>query len=233
MAFARWCIGFGALALVSFAACKTEEVAPATDAGVVDADVPEVAPPDAEVADAATTCPGPTPSTYPWKKPVAADLSACTEQDLAKLAKAISEKKIKTESDIATALGTSCASCAVGKLADPEWRAIVGDHAGYIGNVGGCVVRLGASETCGQATDALSTCLIVGCAGCTNRKEQDVCADALTSVDGACAKSLTTMRASCSAPIVSAAFSATGTCQSFVETVRLFCGPRPSDGGTD
>ena len=54
-------------------------------------------------------------------------------------------------------------------------------------NVGGCVVRLGATEACGKAIDQVSTCLIVGCAGCTTRKEQDACGDALTTVDGACA----------------------------------------------
>lgn len=230
-----WAIGLGtAITTWVVVSCTTEEASAPLDAGTLVVASRDSAP-EAEVLEAGGTCPGATPTSYPWKSPVTAEASACSELDLAKLKSAIAEKKLTSESDIGAALGPACAACAIGRLDDPKWRAIVGGHQGYIGNVGGCVVRLGASETCGQSVDALSTCLIVGCKSCTNRKEQDTCADALTTVDGACAKSLSTMRASCSASIVSAAFSATGTCQSFVDTIRLFCGPSPDlgDASTD
>jgi len=138
-----------------------------------------------------------------------------------------------TEGDIAAALGPTCAACAIGHVGDPTWRAIVGGHEGYIGNVGGCVVRLGATEACGKAIDQVSTCLIVGCAGCTTRKEQDACGDALTTVDGACVEPFKAMRGACSALVISGAFASNGACQSFVETVRLFCGRPATDGGVD
>lgn len=225
-------VGLAAVVLLGAAnACSTAGVAvpPEADAATIDAPLPE----PVDAAEAGSLCPGPTPASYPWKPPVAADPSACSEGDLAALAAAVAAKKGLTPADMASALGPTCAACAIGALDDPAWRAILPGHAGYVGNVGGCVVRLGANETCGRATDELSTCLIVGCAGCTTRKSQDVCADALTAVDGACAGYLKTMRASCPAALMSEAFTSTGTCQSFVATVRLFCGRPASDAGGD
>lgn len=216
------------------ASCSSDPapIAATGDASVADAsgDAEPLATGDAE---AGPGCPGATPSSYPWQSPVPMDASACTEADLQKLAAAVAAKSISNERDIANALGARCSACAVGRVSDDTWRAIVGGHLGYIGNVGGCVVRLGATEVCGKATDALSTCLILGCAGCKTRKEEDACADVLTGVDGSCAAHLKSMRAECSARIISAAFSSTGPCQSFVETVRLFCGPAPADAGAD
>ena len=222
--------------LLGIAACKSDPVAStpidvAADAG---ADVAAEDAATAEDAEAPAVCPGPTPTSYPWKSPRAADLSACDDADLQKLGAAIATKSGLTETEITSALGKGCGACAVGKVGDETWRAVVSGHAGYIGNVGGCVVRLGATEACGRATDEVSTCLIVGCAGCTSRKEQDACSDALTTVDGPCAPALKTLRTACSAKIITAAFSNTGACQSFVETIRLFCGPPPAaDAGTD
>lgn len=223
----------GCLTLV-VASCTSDPapapIAATADASAGDAETDGAASGDAE---AGPGCPGSTPATYPWQSPAPVDASACSEADLQKLAAAVAAKSISSERDIANALGARCSACAVGRVSDDAWRAIVGGHLGYIGNVGGCVVRLGASDVCGRMTDALSTCLIVGCSGCKTRKEEDACADVLTGVDGACAGYLKSMRAECSARIVSAAFSSTGPCQSFVETVRLFCGPAPADAGTD
>jgi hypothetical protein len=176
-------------------------------------------------------CPGETPATYAWQAPVAAQLTACTEGDLSKLASAIAQKALVTEDDIGAALGPSCAACAVGHVSDDRWRAVVGGHEGYIGNVGGCAILLGANEICGTAIDRLSTCLIAGCDGCADRKAQDACADQLTTVDGACAPALATMRKQCPAKTLVSAFDTNGVCQSFVATIRLFCGPRAQDGG--
>ncbi|MDB5221029.1 MAG: hypothetical protein JWO86_8956 [Myxococcaceae bacterium] len=176
-------------------------------------------------------CPGQTPATYAWQPPVAAQLTACAEGDLSKLATAIAQKSLVTDGDIAVALGPSCAACAIGRVSDDHWRAVVAGHEGYIGNVGGCAMLLGANETCGTAIDRLSTCLIAGCDGCADRKAQDACADQLTTVDGPCAPALTTMRKQCPAAALVSAFDTNGVCQSFVQTIRLFCGPRAQDGG--
>jgi hypothetical protein len=176
-------------------------------------------------------CPGEAPATYPWQPPVAQQTAACTEADLAKLARAIDQKSLVEESDIAGALGPACAACAIGRVSDATWRAVVAGHEGYIGNVGGCAMHLGANETCGKSIDRLSTCLITGCDGCTDRKAQDLCADALTTVDGPCAPALTTVRKQCPAKALASAFDSDGVCQSFVLTIRLFCGPPAGDGG--
>ncbi len=218
-------------ASLAIASCRSDpDAAASLDAGPVpDADLADAA----LEADAGRACPGPAPASYAWSPPVAADPSACSAGDLDRLTAAIASKKGVTEGDIATALGASCAACAIGHVGDPTWRAIVGGHEGYIGNVGGCVVRLGATEACGKAIDQVSTCLIVGCAGCTTRKEQDACGDALTTVDGACAAPFKAMRGACSALVISGAFASNGACQSFVETVRLFCGRPATDGGVD
>lgn len=176
-------------------------------------------------------CPGETPPVYAWQPPVARQTSACTEADLTKLASAIAATSLVTESDISAALGPSCAACAVGSVSDAKWHAVVGGHEGYIGNVGGCAMLLGANETCGKAIDRLSTCLIAGCDGCTDRKTQDLCADMLTTVDGACAPALSTTRKQCPAASLASAFDTNGACQSFVGTIRLFCGPPAQDGG--
>ena len=177
-------------------------------------------------------CPGETPPVYAWQPPVAKQPAACTEADLTKLASAIAAKSLVTESDIRAALGPSCAACAVGKISDAKWHAVVGGHEAYIGNVGGCAILLGANETCGKAIDQLSTCLIAGCDGCADRKAaQDLCADTLTTVDGACAPALSTTRKQCPAATLASAFDTNGACQSFVLTIRLFCGPPAQDGG--
>jgi hypothetical protein len=176
-------------------------------------------------------CPGETPVAYAWQPPVAKQTSACTESDLTKLSKAIAAKSLVTDGDISAALGPSCAECAVGRVSDQTWHAVVAGHEGYIGNVGGCAMLLGANETCGKAIDRLSTCLIAGCDGCTDRKAQDACADMLTTVDGACAPALSTMRKQCPAAALASAFDTNGVCQSFVDTIRLFCGPPAQDGG--
>lgn len=218
-----------AASLVVIAACRSE-TASAPVAADADASVPEE---DASADASAAACPGPTPRSYPWAPPQP-QADVCTDTDLDALASAIATKSLVGIDDIRSALGPACAACAVGSVSDPVWRAILDGHAGYIGNAGGCVVHLGATEACGQATDALSTCLIVGCEGCTTRKEQDTCADQLTAVDGACAASLKKLRSSCTSGAIKNAFDSNGTCQSFVETIRLFCGPRPpQDAGTD
>jgi hypothetical protein len=186
---------------------------------------------DADDAGRAKGCPGEAPVTYAWQPPAAPQDSACDEADLAKLARAIAQASVVSAGDIADALGPSCAACALGRVSDTTWRAVVVGHEGYIGNVGGCAVHLGANETCGKAVDTLSTCLILGCDGCTDRKAQDACSDQLTTVDGACAPALTTMRKQCPAAALVSAFDSNGVCQSFVETIRLFCGPRAQDAG--
>jgi hypothetical protein len=190
------------------------------DAGEGDALVPRV-----------KGCPGETPAVYAWQPPVPKQTTACSEADLTSLARAIAQKSLVDESDIGKALGPSCAACAVGRVTDTTWRAVVAGHDGYIGNVGGCAVHLGSNETCGKAIDRLSTCLIVGCEGCTDRKAQDECADRLTTVDGACAPALITVRKQCPAAALVSAFDTNGVCQSFVDTIRLFCGPPAQDGG--
>lgn len=176
-------------------------------------------------------CPGETPAVYAWQPPATQQDKACTEADLTKLARAISQQSLVQESDIAGALGPSCAACAMSRVSDAKWKAVVAGHDGYIGNVGGCAILLGANETCGKAIDVVSTCLITGCDGCADRKAQDMCSDKLTTVDGPCAPALTTMRKQCPAKTLVSAFDTNGVCQSFVETIRLFCGPRDQDGG--
>jgi hypothetical protein len=176
-------------------------------------------------------CPGDTPAVYAWQPPVPKQTTACTEPDLMKLATAIAQKSLVGSHDIEAALGPACATCAIGRVSDMTWRAVIAGHDGYIGNVGGCAMLLGANETCGKAIDRLSTCLIIGCEGCADRKAQDACADTLTTVDGACASALTTMRKQCPAAALVSAFDANGVCQSFVQTIRLFCGPPSQDGG--
>jgi hypothetical protein len=176
-------------------------------------------------------CPGETPATYAWQPPVARQTTACTEADLGKLASAVAQKALVTERDIGAALGPACAACAIGRVTDATWRAVVSGHDGYIGNVGGCAILLGSNETCGKAIDRLSTCLITGCDGCADRKAQDACADQLTTVDGACAPALVTVRKECPAKTLVSAFDTNGVCQSFVQTIRLFCGPPVQDGG--
>jgi len=220
------------LVVALLVACS-ESTVPATPVVTPDADVDAgVEPEDAAVVPIRVKgCPGEAPSAYAWQPPVAKETAACTEADLSKLSRAIADKALVVESDITAALGASCAACAVGRVDDPTWRAVVAGHDGYIGNVGGCAVRLGANETCGKAIDKLSTCLIVGCDGCVDRKGQDSCSDQLTTVDGACAPALTTMRKQCPAKTLAAAFDTNGVCQSFVETIRLFCGPPAQDGG--
>jgi hypothetical protein len=188
-------------------------------------------PADAAEAGRVKGCPGEAPAVYAWQPPVAKQTSACTEADLTKLAAAISAKSLVTDSDISAALGPSCAECAVGRVSDTKWHAVVAGHEGYIGNVGGCAMLLGSNETCGKAIDRLSTCLIAGCDGCADRKAQDACADMLTTVDGACAPALSTMRKQCPAATLASAFDTNGVCQSFVDTIRLFCGPPAQDGG--
>lgn len=215
-------IAFLFFGLVALGACRSEEqtasVAPPPD----DASI-EAAPADA-APERALGCPGETPTTYAWAPPVPKEPNACTDDDLRRLANVTATNPSPTDTDIAEALGPACAKCAIGKVSDATWRAVVVGHEGYIGNVGGCAVRLGATETCGKEIDALSTCLILGCAGCKDRKAQDTCADMLTTVDGACAAHLRTMRRICNANILASAFDANGECQSFAETIRLFCG---------
>lgn len=213
------------------AACQSETpssavVVPAEDAAIEPEEASvEAGPPRVK------GCPGEAPATYAWQPPVAKVAAACTEADLAKLGRAIGDRSLTTAEDIAAALGPSCAACAIGRVEDPKWRAVVGGHEGYIGNVGGCAIQLGAKEICGQAIDRLSTCLILGCDGCVDRRDQDQCADALTTVDGVCAAPLKTMRKECPAATLASAFDTNGVCQSFVETIRLFCGPPAQDGG--
>lgn len=219
--------------LLSFVACSTTTVvAPsAADAGDDGGDPTDAG--DVDAADAARTkgCPGQTPATYAWQPPVARQTAACTEADLTKLSAAIAQRSLVTDADIAAALGPACAACAIGHVTDASWRAVVAGHEGYIGNVGGCAMLLGANETCGKSIDRLSTCLIAGCDGCADRKAQDACADQLTTVDGACAPALATMRKQCPAATLVSAFDTNGVCQSFVQTIRLFCGPPPEDAG--
>jgi len=214
------------------AACSQSTVTASTPPASDDAGDAGAEPEDAAAeASRVKGCPGETPAVYAWQPPVAKQAAACTEADLTKLASAIAAKSLVTESDIAGALGASCAECAVGRLSDPTWPAVVSGHEGYIGNVGGCAMLLGANETCGKAIDRVSTCLIAGCDGCADRKAQDLCADQLTTVDGPCAPALTTMRKSCPAKALASAFDTNGVCQSFVDTIRLFCGPPAQDGG--
>lgn len=211
-------IFFGLAALVG--ACRSEEpasVAPPEDAAVETATV-DAAP------ERALGCPGETPTTYAWAAPVPKEPKACNDDDLRRLANVTATNTSPSDAEMAEALGPACAKCAIGNVSDPQWRAVVVGHEGYIGNVGGCAVRLGATEPCGKEIDALSTCLILGCAGCKDRKAQDTCADMLTTVDGACAAHLRTMRRICNANILASAFDANGECQSFAETIRLFCG---------
>ncbi|MCW5833718.1 MAG: hypothetical protein KIS78_15045 [Labilithrix sp.] len=210
-------------------ACRDDVVraeAPPADAGL-DEDTGSAPVPD---AGRLLGCPGETPASYPWRPPVAAQSSACTGEDLERLRSAIAAKSLVAADDIATALGPTCAACAIGSVEDPTWRAVVSGHEGYIGNVGGCTMLVGADEPCGRAIDELSTCLIVGCAGCEDRRAEDSCADTLTTVDGACARALTDARERCPARSLASAFDSQGSCQSFVETIRLFCGPA-RDGG--
>jgi hypothetical protein len=232
---ASFLFGFSAVAslvVATVVACSTTET-PGTPPVVVEEAGDAAGEPEDAGVDAPRVkgCPGETPTTYLWQAPVAKETSACTDADLAKLARAIADKALVVEGDITAALGASCAACAVGRVEDATWRAVVAGHDGYIGNVGGCAVRLGANETCGKAIDTLSTCLIVGCDGCADRKAQDACSDQLTTVDGACAPALTTMRKQCPAKVLASAFDTDGVCQSFVETIRLFCGPAAQDGG--
>jgi hypothetical protein len=214
------------------AACSQSTVTTPALAATDDAGDAGTEPDDAAVeAGRVKGCPGEAPAVYAWQPPVAKQTSACTEADLSKLSGAIAAKSLVNESDIAAALGPSCAACAVGHVADQTWHAVVGGHEGYIGNVGGCAMLLGANETCGKAIDRLSTCLIAGCDGCADRKAQDACADQLTTVDGPCAPALSTMRKQCPAAALASAFDTNGVCQSFVATIRLFCGPPAQDGG--
>lgn len=212
-------ISFGLFAVVG--ACRSEESAsvapPPEDAAA------ETAPADA-APERALGCPGETPATYAWAPPVPKEPKACTDDDLRRLANLTATNTSPSSAEMAEALGPACAKCAIGAVGDPQWRAVVVGHEAYIGNVGGCAVRLGATEPCGKEIDALSTCLIVGCAGCKDRKAQDTCADMLTTVDGACAAHLRTMRRICNANILASAFDTNGECQSFAETIRLFCG---------
>lgn len=217
----------GVVAACSQSTVTTPAPAPADDAGDAGTE-PEDA---AAEAGRVKGCPGEVPAVYAWQPPVAKQTSACTEADLTKLGGAIAAASLVSESDIAAALGPSCAACAIGHVADTTWRAVVGGHEGYIGNVGGCAMLLGANETCGKAIDRLSTCLIAGCDGCADRKAQDACADQLTTVDGPCAPALSTMRKACPAAALASAFDTNGVCQSFVATIRLFCGPPAQDGG--
>jgi hypothetical protein len=161
---------------------------------------------------------------------MAPSAGACTESDLQKLSQAIASGNLDTKAAFAAALGPTCEACAVSSVGQSEWRAVVLGHEGYVGNVGGCAMRLGASAACGQAIDELSTCLIIGCAGCGDRRAQDTCADALTTTTGPCAAPLRTTRTKCPAAALVNAFDTSGACQSLVGTVRLFCGP-PPDGG--
>lgn len=219
--------------LACLVACSTTTVtAPPAVAPADAGDLPEAGDEEAG-ADAGRVkgCPGETPGTYAWQAPVARQTAACTEADLTKLASAIAQKALVTDGDIGAALGPSCAVCAIGKVTDASWRAVVAGHDGYIGNVGGCAMLLGSNETCGKVIDRLSTCLITGCDGCADRKAQDACADQLTTVDGACAPALATMRKECPAKTLVSAFDTNGVCQSFVQTIRLFCGPPAQDGG--
>jgi hypothetical protein len=222
-----------ALSALSALACNADDARVlAVDAATEDA--------AAGTADAATdadagpgvACPGEAPVSYAWAPPAVAR-DACSESDLDRLRDAIAGRRISTASDLATALGPACAACAIGARADAAWKAVIADREGYLGNVGGCVVRLGGTETCGRAIDHLSICLIVGCAGCRTRNEQDRCGDKLTSVDGACTAFLREVRGACSPGQISAGFSSGGVCQSFVDTIRLFCGPSAGDAGTD
>jgi len=217
-----------------FVACSsTTVVAPSTADAGDDAGDPADAFEEDSSADAARMkgCPGQTPATYAWQPPVPKQTAACTEADLSKLSAAIAQKSLVTDGDIAAALGPSCAACAIGHVTDSTWRAVVAGHEGYIGNVGGCAMLLGANETCGKSIDRLSTCLIAGCDGCADRRAQDACADQLTTVDGACAPALSTMRKQCPAATLVSAFDTNGVCQSFVQTIRLFCEPPAQDGG--
>jgi hypothetical protein len=221
------CFAVGLFAACSSSSTSTPAVVPGDDAGDAGDDVEEAGVDAARVKG----CPGETPAVYAWQPPVAKQTTACSEADLTKLASAIAQKSLVEVGDIAAALGPSCAACAIGKVNDPTWHAVISGHDGYIGNVGGCAMLLGANETCGKAIDRLSTCLITGCDGCADRKAQDACADQLTTVDGPCAPALTTMRKQCPAAALVSAFDTNGVCQSFVATIRLFCGPPAQDGG--
>lgn len=227
-----WAVG-GALALVlAFFACSSEPSVtpqPAADAAPED----ETGTDSGVDGGLVVGCPGETPADYPWS-PVVPKENACTDSDLAKLSLALKGKTGATTGEIRAALGPTCAACAIGDVRASSWRAIVDGHEGYIGNVGGCVVQLGATDACGRATDRLSTCLIIGCSGCAEGPDQDTCADALTAVDGKCAEHLRAVRKDCRSGSITDAFSPTGPCQSFVETIRLFCGPpKPTDAGAD
>ena len=220
------------VSLAPLAACSESTVTTVAPPAAADAgDAGDELDADAVEAGRVKGCPGETPAVYAWQPPIAKETAACTEADLTKLARAIATQSLVTESDISAALGPACGECAVGRLSDPTWRAVIAGHDGYIGNVGGCAMLLGANETCGKAIDRLSTCLITGCDGCTDRKAQDLCADQLTTVDGACASALTTTRKQCPAKALASAFDTNGVCQSFVDTIRLFCGPPAQDGG--
>lgn len=229
-ATALWSLLSVAAAAVVAIACSSTTTATPAPVPTEDAGDAGEAPEDAAAeASRVMGCPGEPPAVYAWQPPVAKDTSACSEADLTKLSTAIAAKSLVKDSDIAAALGPSCSACAMSGVSEPTWRAIVAGHQGYIGNVGGCAMLLGANETCGKAIDRLSTCLITGCDGCADRKAQDACADKLTTVDGPCASALVAMRKQCPAKTLVSAFDTNGVCQSFVETIRLFCGPL--DGG--
>jgi hypothetical protein len=217
--------------LAPLAACSQSTTASAAADASDDAGDDGGALDDAADAGRVKDCPGEAPATYAWQPPVAKEAAACAEADLTKLKAVIAAGPPITDRDIAGALGPACAACAIGRVADPTWRAVVAGHEGYIGNVGGCAMLLGANEACGKSIDRLSTCLIAGCDGCADLKAQNACADQLTTVDGPCAPALTTMRRQCPAATLVSAFDTNGVCQSFLQTIRLFCGPAAQDGG--
>lgn len=213
------------LLALAVASCTSEPTSPVVAPAPEEPLSAEPSPADATVEDQPTLqCPGDTPKAYPWRPPARFEEGACSDDDLEALATALAQKKVNDTADVVRTLSDGCAACAVGRLEDDAWRAIVAGHDGYFGNVGGCVIRLGAEEACGQSVDALSSCLIVGCEACTTRKEQDRCADTLTKPKGACAEMLRAARAECPATALTDAFASSGTCRSMVATIRLFCG---------
>jgi hypothetical protein len=183
-------------------------------------------------SDAASTCPVSVASlqTPTWKAPTAGTTGACSSGELFGLAKAAADPG-KSFTDLYAALTTdACRACVFSAQADDHWQPIVwapskASGAAFL-NFGACFdVASGGSAACGGAVQDDELCLAAACPAtcldqvtCLNQASLDVCATRGTTVSTACGASSTALFA---------------TCDTFMDGVRVVCGPAIVDGGAD
>lgn len=187
---------------------------------------------DDAATDAASKCPVSiaTLKTPTWKAPKTGTTGACTQAELDTLEQT-SANADKTFTDLYDAVTSdACRACVFSTETDDTWQPIVWSPTRESGaaflNFGACFdVASGGSPACGKAVQDDEFCLNAACPDictdqktCLNQASLDACSAQGTAVQSGCGSSQ------------AAIFK---TCDTFIDGLRVVCGPLVVDAGSD